>query len=99
MPSSGEKEVYSTKLHSRVGIIPKVQLPGDINVKSTIIIPGLYAGLARGGSSLPIRLTDLICRVLSGLHIYTLGSSTFGIERSPLERSHPWTASLSTCVP
>ena len=48
MPSSGEKEVYSTKLHSRVGIIPKVQLPGDINVKSTII-PSLYAGLAREG--------------------------------------------------
>ena len=33
-------------LRSRVGVIPKVQLPGDINVKS-MIITGLYARLTR----------------------------------------------------
>ena len=34
---------------------------------------------SKGSSSLPIRLTDLICRVLSGMHIriYTSGTFTF----------------------
>ena len=43
-----------------MGVIPKVQLPGNINVKSTItsLRPGLYAGLAQEGREISSSLGE-----------------------------------------
>ena len=73
-PPRASKEVYSSKLHSRmVGVKPNVQPPGEVNVKLTLTT-GLYAShRGKGGKFFFLVRRERCCGSWCGFFNWKVG--------------------------